>query len=250
MIFYFSGAGNSRNVSEKIAAALGEKAIAIDNISEKEFYNHKFLDGEKLGVVCAVHFFKLPAIVERFLNRLTFTGMPSFVFTIVTFGTLSGGASHRLREILLKKGISVDAQHSVRMVDTWTPMFDLSDRVKTHQCTLTAQNKISDIALSLANRQRGNFDRSKLPRWISDIYYAGYDKKRDTSHFRLISEKCTGCGRCSGHCPERAISIIKGKATWIKPKCTICLRCLHNCPSFAIQYGTKTIKHGQFINTL
>ena len=35
---------------------------------------------------------------------------------------------------------------------------------------------------------------------------------------------------------------------WIKEQCLQCLGCLHRCLVFAIQYGKKTIKHGQFVH--
>ena len=28
----------------------------------------------------------------------------------------------------------------------------------------------------------------------------------------------------------------------------MCLGCLHRCPKFAIQYGSRTKKHGQYTN--
>ena len=38
------------------------------------------------------------------------------------------------------------------------------------------------------------------------------------------------------------------KTVWVKDKCVMYLGCLHRCPKFAIQYGKKTKKHGQYTN--
>ena len=38
------------------------------------------------------------------------------------------------------------------------------------------------------------------------------------------------------------------KPVWVKEKCALCLGCLHRCPKFAIQYGKRTQRHGQYTN--
>ena len=70
---------------------------------------------------------------------------------------------------------------------------------------------------------------------------------RKTKNFG-VSNECISCGKCEKLCPVNVIKLIDNKPTWVKKKCLVCLRCLHNCPNFAIQYGTNTIKHGQYIN--
>lgn len=45
-----------------------------------------------------------------------------------------------------------------------------------------------------------------------------------------------------------AIEMRDNRPIWIKEQCLQCLGCLHRCPVFAIQYGKKTIKHGQFVH--
>lgn len=38
------------------------------------------------------------------------------------------------------------------------------------------------------------------------------------------------------------------RPVWVKAKCALCLGCLHCCPKFAIQYGKRTQRHGQYTN--
>lgn len=49
-------------------------------------------------------------------------------------------------------------------------------------------------------------------------------------------------------CPVKAIEMKNKKPVWVADKCVMCLGCLHRCPVFAINYGNKTQKHGQYIN--
>ena len=74
-----------------------------------------------------------------------------------------------------------------------------------------------------------------------------YNTKRRTSNFR-VEDSCIGCGLCAEKCPMQAIEMRDKKPIWVKAQCALCLGCLHRCPKFAIQYGNKTKRHGQYTN--
>ena len=65
-----------------------------------------------------------------------------------------------------------------------------------------------------------------------------------------VNESCVGCGLCAKNCPVSAIELRAGRPVWTKKQCVMCLSCLHRCPKFAIQYGGKTAKHGQYVHPL
>ena len=52
---------------------------------------------------------------------------------------------------------------------------------------------------------------------------------------QVIKEKCVGCGDCTDHCSQNALSLKKEKAVLNAKKCIGCGECIIICPNDAIQ---------------
>jgi uncharacterized Fe-S center protein len=52
---------------------------------------------------------------------------------------------------------------------------------------------------------------------------------------QVIEEKCVGCGDCTDHCSQNALSLKKEKAVLDEKKCIGCGECIIICPNDAIQ---------------
>lgn len=244
MIFYFSATGNSRHAAKRIAEATDDKTISITDCLKNGTFDFTADDGESIGFVAPVYNFGLPVTVVDFINRLNLNG-GGYVFTLVTFGGFSGGASKMMRDLLKKKGLKPDAQYSVRMPDTWTPVYDLSDKEKVAETNRKADIKISGTINRIIKKTKGNFDSRRIP--FGDRFYGGYEEMRKT-YTLSVGTDCIGCGLCADKCPVNAIEIRNGRPVWIKDKCAMCLGCLHRCPEFAIHRGEKTKAHGQYMH--
>lgn len=245
MIFYFTGTGNSHLVALRIANETGDRLVQLPT-SERHF---RLAKGENLGFVHPVYFLGLPTIVRDFLSEVYFDlGGDNYVFDVCTFGTTSGMATFQATRLLSEHTcIGAVARFSVSMVDVWTPMFDLSDQKKNRLITERALPRIDSIAQKVASRTSGVFDHYRLPTWFARQYYKIYERKRQTKNFWTRSDCCVQCGLCERSCPVGAIRLGQTSGPkWVKEECALCLRCLHHCPTFAIQYGSKTERHGQF----
>lgn len=247
MILYFSATGNSEYVAQRIAAETGDIAVSITDYYKKQIFSfdEKY---KTLGIVSPTYSWGLPVIVTEFLQRLDLSHKPDYLFFIATYGTTPGQTGRFADNILAPKGLSLSAKFSVKMPDTWTPIFDLSNKEKVRRINDNAELEIDYIIKQIKNFTVGDFMKNKLPYPLAKIgYNIEYDSMRKTKHFS-VDDTCIGCGLCAKKCPVQAIEMQNKRPVWSKEKCVMCLGCLHRCPKFAIQYGKNTNRHGQYTN--
>ena len=245
MIFYFSATGNSKYVADRIAAATGDKTISITDCCKSDSFSFGEAD-KTVGVVSPTYAWGLPVIVREFLQKLTLSTKPDYLWFAATYGTTPGQTGRFAEDILNANGLSVSAKFSVQMPDTWTPIFDLSSKSKVQRINEAAEPQIDRIISEIQKHASGDFMENKMPMFLTKaVYGLEYDSMRRTSHFK-VENTCIGCGLCARNCPVSAIEIREKKPVWVKDECVMCLRCLHHCPKFAIQYGGRTKRHGQY----
>ncbi|MBR0271757.1 MAG: EFR1 family ferrodoxin [Methanobrevibacter sp.] len=241
MIVYFSATGNCRYVARQIAESLNDDAISLLDIAEINLS-----DGETLGFVFPTYFWGLPSIVNELLSKLTISKSgDNYVFHIATYGTTSGQNAEYVERHLKNKGIVLDAKFAVKMPDTWTPTYDLSNHEEVLKLNQDEKPQIEEIINHVNNRDNGDFIKSHIPMIVCKFAQVIYDKRRNTSHLH-VEDTCIECGLCSKNCPIEAIAITDKKPVWVKDKCVMCLKCLHHCPKFSIQYDDRTKNHGQY----
>lgn len=250
MIFYFSATGNSKYVALKIAENIKEAAISITDCVKSQKFTFEVKDKEKIGFVIPTYFWGLPSIAYEFLDKLELRMSDSYhpyIYHVATFGTTTGQIGYMVNEFLKKRGLSLNGRFSVQMPDTWTPVFNLTNKEKINKINHNAEKQIAEMAEKIRSEFAGDFSHRKVPMFAVKLHYPMYESARETKHF-MVEDSCIGCRLCANKCPVEAIEMQGGRPVWVKEKCTLCLGCLHHCPKFAIQYGNKTQKHGQYIN--
>lgn len=241
MIIYFSATGNCKYVADRIADKLRIKAVSWAECGSEI----QLSKSEIFGFVSPTYHWGLPSVVKEYLENITFTGAAEYSFFITTYGTMSGRSGTFAERYLSEKGLGLDAKFGVKMPDTWTPMFDLSNHNKVAKINQNEEPQIDEIIRHITARDSGDFIKAKVPMFVVKIYNPTYEKDRETKHLNLL-DSCIGCGLCAKQCPVHAIEMRDKKPVWVKEKCAMCLGCLHHCPKFSIQYDNRTAKHGQY----
>ena len=113
-IFYFTTTGNSLAV----ARAIGGELLSI--VSVLSGCETGFADDGAIGVVCPVYFGELPAPVAEFLERVKLSA--PYRFLVLTCGNTPAFA--------VKAPGEWGYVRSIRMVDNYFPMFDVSKQVR------------------------------------------------------------------------------------------------------------------------
>ena len=245
MIVYFSATGNSKYAAERIASAINDRAVSI----EDGCYDITLADGECFGIVMPTHFWTLPIPMKDYLQKMKLRRQGKhYIYTVSTYGTTAGYSGEETRQILRDNNIRLSAAFSVKMPDNWTVTFDLSDPEKVARQNRKAEDNINKVIAMILDRKKGNCIRPKTPYFTSALASKLFDKARMTKNF-YVEKSCIGCGLCAQKCPVKAIDMQNGIPVWERERCALCFRCLHHCPKFAIQYKNGvTKKHGQYTN--
>lgn len=93
---------------------------------------------ETIGIVSPTYDWGLPSIVTEFLQKATF--QTEYLYFIATYGTTPGASGYMANKAI--RGRTIDAYYAVRMVDTWTPIFDLSTPEKAARYTKHTEAEI------------------------------------------------------------------------------------------------------------
>ena len=144
MILYFSATGNSEYVAKRIATKTGDIAVSITDCYQKQIFSfdEKY---KTLGIVSPTYSWGLPAIIIEFLQRLDLRYKPDYIYFIATYGTTPGQTGRFADNILAPKGLPLSTKFSVKMPDTWTPIFDLSNKEKIQRINNNAEHEIDYI---------------------------------------------------------------------------------------------------------
>jgi ferredoxin len=245
-IFYFSGTGNSLQVSKDIASQLGD----IEMISIPKIINNSEIEVQSkcIGIIFPVYMWRVPLIVEDFIKKLN-VKKSTYVFAVATFGGMAGNALKQLNDLMKDKDAKLNAGFGLNMPGNYIVMYGAQSDKSQIKAFAKEKIKVKQIVEVVKREENYGYERSKLliDRVIAPIVNKGINKIHTKDKFFFAKDNCIGCGVCEKICSVKNIKIKNGKPSW-NNNCEQCMACIQYCPNEAIEYGKKTMGRRRYRN--
>lgn len=228
MVFYFTATGNSLYIAKQ----LDHNLMSIPQVMKNE--NLSFSD-ETIGIVSPIFSGELPMIVQEFIKKSEINSQ--YIYMILTYGNDDTVAAGWSKEFAEKSGINVDYIATIKMVDNYLPVFDMSEQIKIDK---NINNQLETIISHIKSQKyhvpKTNLKGKILYRMVKKMHTA--HPEQINGQALVINEKCKGCGICVKVCPRGILQIENGKAIRTNDTCDFCLSCANNCPEKAIGFSS------------
>ena len=248
MIFYFSGTGNTRFVTEQIAAGIGEKLVFIPDAIRENRFEFEIAPDESIGFCFPTHGWQVPRIVREFIRRLKTNG--GYCWAVTTCGDNMGETMTILNKELAAIGLKTSATFSVIMPESYVclPFMYTDTPEKEREKIAAAKQQLPHIIKCIRERRKGveELEKGGTPRLYSYVIGAYFNARMvNDKKFTVDADVCIKCGKCAKVCPVD--NITGTPPEWNhNGRCTSCLACYHYCPTHAINFGKITRKRGQY----
>ena len=239
MILFYSGTGNSRYVAKRIAAALDDELLSM-NDRIKAGDTSPVEANERLIIVTPTYAWRIPRIVQDWLTKTEFPGAKQAWF-VMTCGSEIGNAAQYNLALCREKQLTYMGTAQIIMPENYIAMFNAPQAEEARQIVARAEPDIDRVISAIRAGQEFALPRNNLyDRFMSGpvnpIFYSFFVKANAFG----VGDSCTGCGQCARLCPMNNITIQNGKPVW-GGDCTHCMACICRCPAQAIEYGKKSL---------
>jgi len=259
VIYYFSGTGNARNVSNWIAdTAQGKnqqtELVDISKIDRKNIPAPP--ENTLIGFCSPTHGFNYPPVMMYFIFRFPKT-KASKVFLVNTraglkfsriyFPGLSGITLLLPAIVLLLKGYKIIGMRPIDLPSNWISLHPgLNDKAagQIHRRCKRISKNFADKIFNGKKDYRALYDliQDILIAPIAILYF--FVGRFVLAKTFYANSKCNNCDLCIDNCPVKAIEKVDERPFWTF-RCESCMRCMNECPKRAIETG-----HGYIIGLL
>ena len=239
MILFFSGTGNSNYVAKRIADALGDALVNL-NDRIKSGDTSSVETGERVIIVTPTYAWRIPRVVRDWLRKTELRGAKQ-VWFVMTCGSEIGNANKYNRDLCAEKAISCMGTTQIVMPENYIAMFSAPHADKARQIVAQAEPSIDRAIAAIQRNQsfaptRNNLYDRFMSGPVNPIFYKFFVK----ADAFAASGACIGCGQCAKRCPMNNVTLKDGKPVWGR-NCTHCMACICYCPKEAIEYGKKSV---------
>ena len=151
MILYFSGTGNSKYVAKRIADALGDALVNLNDRIKASDTSPVETD-ERLIIVTPTYAWRIPRIVRDWLLKTELRGAKQ-VWFVMTCGGEIGNADRYNRELCAEKAISCMGTAQIVMPENYIAMFSAPQADEARQIVAKAEPSIDRAIAAIQSNQ-------------------------------------------------------------------------------------------------
>ena len=96
----------------------------------------------------------LPRIVAEYLGKLRIENC-GYTFFLTSYGATTGEAGSMAKKIMAHNGQNFDAYYSVIMPDTWTPIFDLTNKNRVDKWLSDGKKQLKLVIGNIMSKRKG-----------------------------------------------------------------------------------------------
>jgi len=247
-IFYFSGTGNTKWVSNTCKGILTEKGFDSKMYSiEEEIVNLNeiILNSDYIGIAYPICGANIPRIMREFilkLKELLPKDIEKRVFVISTAGYVDGFGPFSIMTLFKKSGLKLRGYISTRISNNVSTPTIKANPVGSDELKIRlemAEKKINELVDRLILGEK--YIKNIGPYLLGGLIIRKVSKKGLRNSYLAHSvdlNKCRRCMVCVKKCPTKSIEYKDDKFVFL-PSCTACMRCYNFCPTYAIYHQGK-----------
>ena len=238
MVLYFTGTGNSRHIAERIAHALNDTLISLNDRIKSGDITPLAVNG-RLVLVMPTYAWRIPRIVRDHLLRTELRGARETWF-VMDCGCEIGNAAKYNRALCREKGLVYMGTAQIVMPENFIAMFNAPTVEEARRIVAKAEPFIDCAIAAIRAGHMFSPPRKKLYDRIASsalnpVFYPLFVKANPFT----ASDVCIGCGKCEKLCPLNNITLQNARPVW-GTNCTQCMACNCYCPTRAIEYGKQS----------
>ena len=152
MVLFFTGTGNSRYIAERIAEALGDELLSMnDRIKAGE--PSPVASDERLVIVTPTYAWRIPRIVRDWLAKTSFPNAKQAWF-VMTCGSEIGNAAGYNQALCREKQLTYMGTAQIVMPENYIAMFNAPQAEEARQIVAKAEPDIDRVISAIALYER------------------------------------------------------------------------------------------------
>lgn len=247
MVLYFSASGNSRFIAEEAAESLHDSCVCLNERIKNQNYLEIHSDTPFI-LVCPIFAWRIPRIVEEYLQRTTLSGNKKVYLLVTTCGS-SGNAGNYAEALFLSLNKKWMGWHTFHMPGSYVAFMENPDLERAEEMNCMAKSQLAELIPFIKREEKLPSPRitlaGKFMSWAANPFFYRFIIGRPGFY---ATDQCVGCGKCAKVCPLNNIQMIDGAPKWGNT-CTHCMACIHQCPKQAVEFRKITVGKNRYYNS-